>query len=117
MSRLLVSFSSWVLSMAATWSVCLQKKRTAVSVQLMRVTTLSAVLSGVGPEGVSQLCPLPIGSSLPATGLTIEVPVQRSENRGSLLGPKDTYPYDPTVAPGDSEFSVALATLPAWHTC
>jgi hypothetical protein len=43
MSGLLVSFSSWVLSMVATWSACSQKKRTAVSVQLMGVTTLSAM--------------------------------------------------------------------------
>lgn len=32
MSGLLVSFSSWVSSMAATWSACSQKKKTAVSV-------------------------------------------------------------------------------------
>ena len=38
-SGLLVSFSSWVSSTVATWSACLQKKRTAVSVQLMGVTT------------------------------------------------------------------------------
>lgn len=34
----------------------------------------------------------------------------------AALGPKDTYPRDPTVAPGGSESSIAWATLPAWYT-
>lgn len=34
----------------------------------------------------------------------------------AALGPKDTYPHDPTVAPGGSESSIAWATLPAWYT-